>query len=161
MTYTFTIEEYREALARFMLEFVFEPLSLLDIWSLATFWIPGLLLVSLMVLGLFRLRAPVLSVRHCIILLGVACAMLGIHLATGILFIYVREACQPGYSDFRPWSIGIAGIIRGCILLVLASVVVCENLLFAKWPNADGPSSGAKGGLLPDGKPGKESGVDG
>ena len=140
MTYTFTIEEYREALVRFMLEFVFEPLSLLDIWSLAAFWIPGLLLVTLMVAGLFRLRAPVLSARHCIILLGVACALLGIHLATGILFIYVREACQAEYSDFRPWSIGIASIIRGCILLVLASVVVCENLLFArrKSPGMDG-----------------------
>ena len=113
MITTLSIAEYRGILADFMRVFVFDPFSLLDIWTLATFWIPGLLFVALIAVGLFRLRRPLLAVRLCIVLLGCACALWTINIASGILFIYAREAGLPGgFEDIRPLSCGIAYMVR-------------------------------------------------
>lgn len=132
MISTFSVGIYREVLSDFMLNYTLVfPFSLFDIWSLVTFWIPAVFFISLIVMGLFRSRALLLSVRRCVILLGIACALFGGNFASGILFIYARAASQPGaYEDYSPWGFGVGYMIRGCILLILASIIVCQNLLF-------------------------------
>lgn len=133
MISTFSVALYRETLADFILNYMLEfPVSLFDIWSLVTFWIPAILFISLFVIGLFRLRVRLLSIRRCVILLGSACALFVWNFVAGVLFVYARAASQPGYEDYSPWGIGIGYMIRGCILLLLASIIVCQNLLLVK-----------------------------
>lgn len=134
MIRTLSEEIYRETLDDFMVNWVLDwPVGLFLPRMYALFWIPCVFCIGLMVARLFRRRVALLSVRRCVILLGGACALWVVHFASGVLFIYARAASQPGDTyDYRPWGVGYAYIIRGCIVLLLASVAVCQNLLFRK-----------------------------
>lgn len=136
------IDTYRETLGAFMLNYVLGlPWSLFDIDSFVTFWLPCVLFFSLIVLGLFRRRTHLLSLRRCVILLGSTCALWGFHFASGVFYIFTRM--EPGhYDDCMTWGIGVGRMIRGCILLILAAVLVCQNLLFAKESTEPVPLAG-------------------
>jgi hypothetical protein len=152
MTSIFSVALYRGTLADFMLNYMLVfPVSLFEIWSLATFWIPAILFVSLFVLGFFRLRVRLLSMRRCMILLGSACGLFAWNFASGVLFIYAQVASQPGdYEDYLPLGFGVGYIIRGCILLMLAAVIVCQNLVFLKEAPSPVPAVPGKRGRAPN-----------
>ena len=84
----------------------------------------------------FRVRS-LFAARHLdaglVLDAGGAFALWGIHFASGVLFLYAREESRAGpveVEDYLPWAIGVAYMVRGCVLLVLASVAVGLNFLF-------------------------------
>ena len=131
MMRTLFVEDYCANLADFMRGYVFAPWTFFDIWTLALFWIPCILFVALLIMGLFQPKRHLLSLRRCVILLGSVCALWGLHFASGVLFIFTCMEPEH-YADCMIWGVGIGYMIRGAILLILASLVVCQNLLFRK-----------------------------
>ncbi|MBP1590131.1 MAG: hypothetical protein ILO10_08060 [Kiritimatiellae bacterium] len=141
MITTHSIITYREPIGSFMFNYVLN----FSIETLMTFWLPCLLFFSLIVIGLFRPKRHLLSLRRCVILLGSVCALWGLHFASGVLFIFIR--IEPAhYDDCMIWGIGIGYMIRGCILLILAAILVFQNLLFIRGPEDrnQGPLVGDK-----------------
>lgn len=129
MITTHSIITYCDPIGSFMITYVLDY----SIGTLVTFWLPCLLFLSLIVIGLVRPKRHLLSLRRCVILLGSVCALWGLHFASGVLFIFTRMEPEH-YDDCMTWGIGIGYMIRGCILLILAAALVFQNLLFIREP---------------------------